>query len=634
VQAMTTAEDDRRVVCQALKERGNGSVLRGWRKELDPQGTFEIGFLDFCNATPKLGVAVDVPRLFGEDSPDTLELVELAPAEGGLVKRFLEWMKEEFGGPGELYVEIETLVGSDDGTLSRDGFVRGCKERGFAGEPEELIEIFNLLDVLLCGKILLEDAMFMETDQERRTGAANKSKWKAQHQHQKVLLSAYRLDVQSRLPKGHRMCQRMWHAASMERLPEIVSQKTKDRRNFLHTRKTQAHEKFVEHLRKKFGHEVRAWRRVLDVKGRWYVTRAETSAYCCRANLDIHFRSLWASLDPDNDGHFLLEEIGGQCAASLANFRVWAKKNFGTCEAVWDEFDSAGNSMTAPPDMKWNSFKKIRYGAFIKLLHVLGWTKKSDEAHLTCKALDYFGCGFISQSDLEWLEAWKSCPPWISAEPDEEAAQQFREVLLRECGTPLNAWRTVLDTDDSNFVTWDEFKDGCKKIGFKGNMGGVWRHFDDDISGSITLNEFDPDSAELLSSFKEWVEEHYGCVSFAFKSIDSDGTGSVMFVELNRACQKKNWEGDVRALFACLDKEVVKGKRNLSYKDLEFLDEWAPDDSRKAVDEEYSRPATSPVSSPARSPAHWTRIYDDWSAPLRRSLSQSNIGDRFEAKFA
>jgi len=602
VQAMTTAEDDRRVVCQALKERGNGSVLRGWRKELDPQGTFEIGFLDFCNATPKLGVAVDVPRLFGEDSPDTLELVELAPTEGSLVNRFLEWMKEEFGGPGELYVEIETLVGSDDGTLSRDGFVRGCKERGFAGEPEELIEIFNLLDVLLCGKILLEDAMFMETDQERRTGAANKSKWKAQHQHQKVLLSAYRLDVQSRLPKGHRMCQRMWHAASMERLPEIVSQKTKDRRNFLHTRKTQAHEKFVEHLRKKFGHEVRAWRRVLDVKGRWYVTRAETSAYCCRANLDIHFRSLWASLDPDNDGHFLLEEIGGQCAASLANFRVWAKKNFGTCEAVWDEFDSAGNSMTAPPDMKWNSFKKIRYGAFVKLLHVLGWKGevKSGAAHLLCISMDYFGCGFISRSDLEWLERWKNVPDWLCADPDYEASKKFRDTILRHCGTPLDAWRRILDTDDSNLVTWDEFVDAGRKIGFKGNLAGAWRWLDQDISGSITLHEFDPDSAEILDSFKQWIEKHYGNVEFAFKSIDSDGSGSLMFVELKRACQKMRWEGDVRELFECLNVEPAKGKRMLSYKDLQFLDAWAPDDSKAAIEQGPTSPTLSrQASSPA-----------------------------------
>jgi len=88
------------------------------------------------------------------------------------------------------------------------------------------------------------------------------------------------------------------------------------------------------------------------------------------------------------------------------------------------------------------------------------------------------------------------------------------------------------------------------------------------------LQEFDEAAANLLSSFKDFLDLHWGSVEFAFKTMDTDGSGALTFTELKRACQKFGWPGNVRHLFNCLDVQVAAGKRTLTYKEVAFLDSW------------------------------------------------------------
>ena len=47
-------------------------------------------------------------------------------------------------------------------------------------------------------------------------------------------------------------------------------------------------------------------------------------------------------------------------------------------------------------------------------------TRRVEIALMPLRRLDYFGCGFLSRSDLEWLDAWEP-PEWLYSEPDGEA---------------------------------------------------------------------------------------------------------------------------------------------------------------------------------------------------------------------
>mmetsp|Transcript_27110 Transcript_27110/g.47907 ORF Transcript_27110/g.47907 Transcript_27110/m.47907 type:complete len:238 (-) Transcript_27110:95-808(-) len=96
------------------------------------------------------------------------------------------------------------------------------------------------------------------------------------------------------------------------------------------------------------------------------------------------------------------------------------------------------------------------------------------------------------------------------------------------------------------------------------------------------MREYDPDSEELLTSFKEWADSNFGSVRHCFKALDSDRSGSVTYPELKRACHKMKWLGNVRMLFDCLDldsgdrrnRDVATGKRAISLEEISFLDTW------------------------------------------------------------
>jgi len=275
---------------------------------------------------------------------------------------------------------------------------------------------------------------------------------------------------------------------------------------------------------------------------------------------------------------------------------------FGSASELWDRPEMSRQRNARQFEGRWASKKKMLLGAFTEALVAVGFPgagKASDRA-LLLASLDLYGCGFISRSDLEWLDAWRP-PAWLSAAPDEAAWSQIRSLLLRAHQYPLRAWRRALDTDDSNTVSWVEFRSACAKLGFNGNTAGAWRFLDADLNGNITMREYDEASAELLGSFKSWADWNFGSVEVAFRALDTDGSGTLSYAELRRACQRLKWCGDTRLLFNCLDFDGKRdevgdniGKRSISFAEIAFLDAWQPEETEDVEDGLRRRPPSSP----------------------------------------
>ncbi|OLP74525.1 hypothetical protein AK812_SmicGene45902, partial [Symbiodinium microadriaticum] len=89
--------------------------------------------------------------------------------------------------------------------------------------------------------------------------------------------------------------------------------------------------------------------------------------------------------------------------------------------------------------------------------------------------------------------------------------------------------------------------DACKEIGFRGNMGGAWRAFDEDLSGYITLKELDEQASAVLLGFRRWAIQEFGSVRQLFQIFDKDGSNSLSFLEWRGALRVYGYDGPSRA---------------------------------------------------------------------------------------
>jgi len=568
-------EADRQRILNILHQRGGGSVLRGWRRELDPDGSLDLNYHEFVRSCARLGVDVDVMRLLSLDGqPSSLSLSELIPEEGGLVERFRQWLKEKFGGPIGMF----TAFADDQNRFTKDMFIKRCRSHGFDATQKELLELYHFLDEDDQGSVTQDEVMFLEIDPHLRELEIFKYKMKSKHQQERMLAYVYWDDGRRDFHPRHRLARRPWLAGNFEKLPALQCEARIDRQHEAMWRTAEALAAFHSHLKKTYGNEVRAWRRALDKNRKFAVTRAELSQYCRAVDLNIDIGVLWKSLDKDGDNYITLTEYNPKCAVLLAQFQHWVRERFGSCAALW-ECPEVVDLLSEPQGGgRWVSNKKLLMDNLTAVLKAVGW--KSDNSSSAGSSLgtmlDYYGCGFVSREDLEWLDRWQP-PGWLCSEPDPKAWQELRVLMLKAYDLPLRAWRKLLDTDDTNQVCWSEFERACRKLGFKGNVGGAWRHLDADNSGTISMREYDQESADLLSSFKEWAEYQFASVELAFKAIDADGSGSITLSELKRACRRFKWQGNVKLLFHCLDTDNDSERRTLQYKELEFLDAWEGD---------------------------------------------------------
>eukprot|EP00931_Biecheleriopsis_adriatica_P049673 TRINITY_DN28737_c0_g1_i1.p1 TRINITY_DN28737_c0_g1~~TRINITY_DN28737_c0_g1_i1.p1 ORF type:complete len:664 (+),score=150.59 TRINITY_DN28737_c0_g1_i1:33-2024(+) len=605
--------------CKLLTEKAGGSLLRGWRTELDPDCEGRVSQKDLCKAAVTLGfdggeVAAEA-LLFCSGGCGSLTLVDLAPEAGVLFCRFKRFIAL-FGSARSFFDSA-----APGGTLRLEDFTAACQRHGFEATQQEIHELFCLCDVDGKDEVRWEDVTFLEPDRKVRKQEVIKQrqlKMSRKEPRQAFMAEVYVEEQGRNLSSRHRLAPRPWLAKTFELLPKVICHKNYTWFKGKQSKNAEVRNAFLSYIRKVYGCEVRAWRRGLDPNASFRLSLSTLKKWFrseshLRESVDL--ATLWRALDRDGSDEIGLEEIAPRPAETLAVFRRWMRGKLGSCAAAW-EHPSADHALSHPQrDGLWKSRTKLLFGSFVKVMRDIGWPPINEPLFrgLLLSSLDYFGCGFIMRSDLEWLDAWEP-PEWLYSEPDMQAWADVRSLIMSRYVHPLSAWRGLLDKDDSNSVTWKEFKDACKKVNFKGNLGGAWRALDSDLSGNITLREFDEPSANILESFKEWGETNFGSIELLFKSIDADGSNTVTFPELRRACKNGHWKGDVWLLFNALDIDGIRqgGKRSVCLEEMLFLDSWEPADDE---------PVESPADQ-AQALAFKNILYSHPSTPHHPSTPQ------------
>eukprot|EP00746_Dinoflagellata_sp_MGD_P165707 gnl/MRDRNA2_/MRDRNA2_95144_c0_seq1.p1 gnl/MRDRNA2_/MRDRNA2_95144_c0~~gnl/MRDRNA2_/MRDRNA2_95144_c0_seq1.p1 ORF type:complete len:720 (+),score=126.66 gnl/MRDRNA2_/MRDRNA2_95144_c0_seq1:136-2295(+) len=263
---------------------------------------------------------------------------------------------------------------------------------------------------------------------------------------------------------------------------------------------------FYEWAKKEFGSLCRLWNKI-DANNSMSVTRSEFFKALVHLGYQAsELKDLWAIFDRDHTDTVSFNHFDPETALHLSAFKQWAHQEFGSIHDLCSAWDDNGNGKLTLKEFTDGCEKHglTATHAIRCLFQMCGSTKtisEQSELHL---------------DDISFLDTWQF-GEHMNAAPDRAGQQLFKRQLLRlHKGNALSAWRKEIDKDGSMRVNYHEFVMACKKVqkqcnpGDELNIGGVWRAFDSNYSGWLSLKEFDQGSHEQLGSFKKWVVSKYG----------------------------------------------------------------------------------------------------------------------------
>jgi len=149
------------------------------------------------------------------------------------------------------------------------------------------------------------------------------------------------------------------------------------------------------------------------------------------------------------------------------------------------------------------------------------------------------------------------------------------------------AWRKLLDRDNSNRVTYKDFSEACRVMKVS-NSASIWRAFDHDATGTISLADIDQEAANMLIKFKAWAEDTFGTIKHMFNVFDGSNIGKVSYPVFRRALRGFGFEGDAAVLYQSLkpsssgkSSKKTQKRNELTLQDLLYLSTWDDDQDKK-----------------------------------------------------
>lgn len=357
--------------------------------------------------------------------------------------------------------------------------------------------------------------------------------------------------------------------------------------------------KATDHLRQFLisaaGSVLRAWVEFLDENNDQRISKTEFSQGMRKLGYTGDVFRLFSVLDGDESAELTLDEIDMKQATLWRNFRMFAVAAFKSAEELIQK--CADWSADITPEMA--SVQKDRPKAFHLTreefcagIRKCGWKHSVSDLNWVYDALEDKDDNLLRPSSLSWLateyarrqkkqEAKIRSKKWQVLRMRQEASPQdkhrhfktFKAFLRKKHGNLIRGWRQALSQTDSMVLSKLHFMKAAARLGFAKESRDLWKSLDKDDSGSASIDELDPRSAETLAHFKVWVNSQFGGVREAFKAIDSDHTRFITCAEFTAALQRFGFQRPTKQLFNHLDKD---GSNKIVMDDVLFLDSWNP----------------------------------------------------------
>ena len=119
----------------------------------------------------------------------------------------------------------------------------------------------------------------------------------------------------------------------------------------------------------------------------------------------------------------------------------------------------------------------------------------------------------------------------------------------------MRAWTMGIDKNNNGFISFVEFCKVARDNGYIGNLKELWKNFDKDGEGFISMDEFIPEIAAMMKSFVQCLrDKHEGSLIKAWKqTIDPDKSMAATKEDLVAAMKKLEWDGNAGRVFDLLD---------------------------------------------------------------------------------
>jgi len=349
-----------------------------------------------------------------------------------------------------------------------------------------------------------------------------------------------------------------------------------------------------EFVIRKEGSALRAWCKHFDQDNDQKISLSEFLRAMRKLDYKGDATSLFNALDADRSGELALEEMDARAAEQWRHFKAWCVLMFedikdmvqrlGSPEQIEEKRGASLPKVLSGPQLK----HVVTEQQFIEGVRSLGWTMGYED--ILYSALNINDKPAINEDDLKWLEMEKRRQKRKDMAKKKALAENtkrnkdsnwkvaealladFKQFLKRSFGNYVRAWRS-LSPDGTMVLQRSVLYKACTSMGWQGDVRLLYKAFDKDDSGYISIEELDARAAELFAYFHEFMNMKWGSASAAFRALDKYNQKKLKQPEFIAALKSFGFQHPAKPIFLGLD---FRGYKTLVEEDVLFLDKWKP----------------------------------------------------------
>lgn len=486
-----------------------GTLAAAWTKGMDLDGNSRINFSEFCEAMRRCHYKGDFRKTFQELDQDGNEFITLNEFDLKTYELLHSFEALCLDNYGNFYKAWQAFDEDGNGFLTEAEFVTRAQALGYRGDGRRLFR--NLLSSHDANYVYLQDfapeafAQSLE-DPEYNDGLTRKE----------------RIDKRKQDEVHNRM----------ERFDLDALKKN---------------------LISKYGSLASAWKYGLDIDRNGKITFNEFS----RAVRDIGFhgsiKAMWKELNLDDSNDISLEELDPVAHKHISSFEQHVLREHGGYLEAWQKLNVAPGTRIHEPEFKKMcndlSYEGDAHELFKHLIEKPGVASFSltnlDPRVLRESFLNPERKNPLSRKAK--VEAWRDSQ--LAKDKGASDLKAVRAILLNQYGTIPCAWRHTLDVDGNGKVSFVEFGNAMRRLGYKGIIKDLWIQMDKDGSGFITMDEIDSKANRILNQFKEQVFSRFTGWAEAWDFIDHKGNGRVRENQFVERCEEMGFKDDAQQLY-------------------------------------------------------------------------------------